>query len=224
MAWSGGVTSPEWSYKHRKSRLQLAVFLTSPSFRDWQVPSIHLLNAGHKLTGVTSQVFDTVRLWTAFSYILTPESEPTNTIPLSVPGLSPLPCSLAEGGALFNTDESPESVVHPVGGKARGRGPPPLSLDTLRHTCLMPFFFFFFPLNWGTFQTNLPPPITSCPLRFTPGMGKGGGRRRGRSGRRRSVFWADLKTTPCGRSSVSQRHKATLSNIYRKAVPDQRAW
>lgn len=144
MAWSGGVTSPEWSYKHRKSRLQLAVFLTSPSFRDWQVPSIHLLNAGHKLTGVTSQVFDTVRLWTAFSYILTPESEPTNTIPLSVPGLSPLPCSLAEGGALFNTDESPESVVHPVGGKARGRGPPPLSLDTLTHTCLMPFFFFFF--------------------------------------------------------------------------------
>lgn len=141
MAWSGGVTSPEWSYKHRKSRLQLAVFLTSPSFRDWQVPSIHLLNAGHKLTGVTSQVSDTVRLWTAFSYILTPESEPTNTIPLSVPGLSPLPCSLAEGGALFNTDESPESVVHPVGGKARGRGPPPLSLDTLTHTCLMPFFF-----------------------------------------------------------------------------------
>lgn len=39
------------------------------SSTDWQVPSNHLLNAGHKLTGVTSQVFHTVQLWTALSYI-----------------------------------------------------------------------------------------------------------------------------------------------------------
>lgn len=107
----------------------------------------------------------------------------TNTISRVISGLSPLPCCLTEGGTLFNTDESPESAVYPVGGKVRGRGPPPLSLDTITHTCLMPF-----PLNWGKFQTDLlrlSHPVLCNLLRE---------RARRREKKKKSGLGADLKT------------------------------
>lgn len=45
------------------------------------------------------------------------------------------------------------------------------------------------------------------------------GQRRRKKKKQTSILGNDLKTTPCGRSSMSQIHKARLSNIYQKTVP-----
>lgn len=116
-------------------------------------------------------------------------SKSTSSKPISqvISMLSPLLCCLTDGGTLCNTDESPEPVVYPVEGKEKAGGPPPLSLDTLTHTCLTPFS-----PNWGKFQTNL--------LRLShpvlPSLHPEQARRREK--KKESGLGADLKTTPCG--------------------------
>lgn len=102
----------------------------------------------------------------------------------------------------------------PCGRKARGRGPPPLSLDTLTHTRLMPFS-----LNWGRFHIKSPPPITPRSLQFTLGANKEQGEEEEEE-EAEKLSWSWPKNNSSWTFSMSQRHKATLSNIYQKAVPD----
>ncbi len=130
--------------------------------------------------------------------MFTPKSKSTNTLSQVVPGLSPLPCSLTEGGTLFNTDESPESVVYPVGGKQEAGGLLRYLLTHLRtHTCLMPFS-----LNWGKFQTNLlrlsHPVLRS--LHRERARRREQKKKRKEKKKKKSGLGADLKTTPRGRS------------------------
>lgn len=64
----------------------------------------------------------------------------------------------------------------------------------------------------GQISNKSPPPISSCPLQFTPGA------RREEAEEDRSWSWP--KNNSLWTFSMSQRHKATLSNIYQQAVPD----
>lgn len=66
----------------------------------------------------------------------------------------------------------------------------------------------------GQISNKSPPPITSCPSQFTPGASKEEGEGEGE----RSWSWP--KNNSSRMFSLSQRHKAALSNIYQKAVPD----
>lgn len=79
-----------------------------------------------------------------------------------------------------------------------------------------------FSLNWGKFQTNLPPPITSCPLHFfLPGASEEK-KREGEEGeeKKKNGLVDDLKTNPHGRSLCGDT-RPDYQIFTKKAAPDR---